>query len=231
MNATRSQHKEPRPGCVAFDKNLAAYLEGEERPEVSLHARECPYCHVLLSDLEQIHVTSTAMPLPEPPARLWANIRSTLEAEGVIRPQLTFWQRWFPSPHLAPEARPVGALLGLALLAIVLVGSTGNYQTSPSSDIIPPGVHVSTAGIAPELTPALQDTVSQMENAFRAQEDSYEPAMKASYKKSLEALDMSIQESMGQCQRDPADQLARQYLVNAYQMKAEVLASALESSR
>jgi hypothetical protein len=232
MNQTKSMNDNLRPGCQAFDLHLAAYLEGEERPEVSRHARECRYCSAVLADLEQIRVTGAALPLPEPPARLWANIRSTLESEGVIRERQSFWQRWFPSPHLAPEARPVGALLALATLTLVLLASTGRFETSRPSAILTPGGTVITAGITvPGLTPALENTVVQMEAAFRTQEDTFEPAMKATYRKSLEALDTSIRESMGACQRDPEDQLAKQYLVDAYQTKAEVLASALEPSR
>jgi hypothetical protein len=232
MNEINSKHENPRPGCQAFDLNLGAYLEGEDRPEVVRHARECRYCSVVLADLEQIRATSAAHPLPEPPARLWANIRATLEEEGVIRERQSFWQRWFPSPRLAPEARPVGALLALATLALVLIASTRSFETSRPSDILAHGGTVITAGITvPGLTPALAETVGQMEAAFFAQEDTFEPAVKATYKKSLEALDTSIRETMGACERDPEDQLSRQYLVSAYQMKAEVLASALEPSR
>ena len=232
MNEIKSMNANQRPGCQAFDLHLASYLEGEDRPEVARHARECRYCGVVLADLEQLRVTSAAQPLPEPPARLWANIRARLEDEGVIRARESFWQRWFPSPRLAPEARPVGALLALATLALVLIASTRSFETSRPSDKLAQGGTVITAGITvPGLTPALAETVGQMEAAFRAQEDTFEPAVKATYKKSLEALDTSIRETMGACERDPGDQLAQQYLVNAYQTKAEVLASALEPSR
>jgi hypothetical protein len=230
--STLNTNGSKRPGCQAFDLNLAAYLEGEDRPEITRHASECPYCKVVLADLGEITGASATLPLPEPPARLWANIRATLEQEGVIRARQSFWQRWFPSPRLAPEARPVGALLALAAMALILIASTGSFETPRRSDILAGKGAVISAGIAaPGLTPALAETVGQMETAFRAQEDSFEPAMKATYKKSLEALDESIRESMGQCERNPDDLLARQYLVNAYQSKAEVLASALEFSR
>ncbi|MBI4166654.1 MAG: hypothetical protein HY508_13065 [Acidobacteria bacterium] len=233
MNKTTHDMSETRrPGCQAFDLNLAAYLEGEDRPNVTRHARECSYCKVLLADLERVREASASLPLPEPPTRLWANIRATLVEEGVIRARQSFWQRWFPSPRLAPEARPMGALLALATMALILIASTGRFESPRRSDILASRGTVITAGIvAPGLTPALAQTVGQMEAAFRAQEDSFEPAMKATYKKSLEALDESIRETMGQCERHPDDLLARQYLVNAYQTKAEVLASALEFSR
>jgi hypothetical protein len=230
--STKNMSETNRPGCQGFDVSLAAYLEGEDRPEVTRHASECPYCKVVLADLGEIRGVSAALPLPEPPAQLWANIRATLEQEGVIRARQSFWQRWFPSPRLAPEARPVGALLALATMALILIASTGSFETPRRSDILAGRGAVITAGIAaPGLTPALAETVGQMEVAFRAEEDSFEPAMKATYKKSLETLDESIRESMGQCERHPDDLLARQYLVNSYQSKAEVLASALEFSR
>jgi len=230
MSGTHSETK--RTACQTFDVNLAAYLDGDDRPEVARHARECAFCKIVLADLEQIRGASAAVPLPEPPARLWANIRATLRGEGVMGARASFWQRWFPSPRLAPEARPVGALLALATMALVLIASTRSFETSRPSDILAQGETVITAGIAiPGLTPALAKTVGQMEAAFRAQEDSFEPAIKATYKKSLEALDASIRETMGQCERHPDDLLAREYLVNAYQTKAEVLASALEPSR
>jgi hypothetical protein len=226
MSELNKPREEPRPACRDFDRHLAAYLEGEAQPAVDRHARECPYCRVVLEDLRAIREASSELPLPEPPARLWANIRATLEAEGVIRLQPSFWQRWFPVARLAPEARPVGALLGLAALALVMVTSTGNLDSTRPKHIMPGAGVVTAAG----LSPALEATVRQMEEAFRAQEDSFEPELKTTYRKSLEALDDSIRETMIQCQRDPADPLAQQFLLNAYRTKAEVLAAALETS-
>lgn len=232
MNEIESMNDNPRPGCQAFDLHLAAYLEGEDRPEVSRHAGECPFCKVVLADFEQLRMASDALPLAEPPARLWPNIRATLAEEGIIHARPSFWQRWFPIAKLAPEAQPVGALLALAAMALVLISSTGSYETSRPSDRIAQGGPVIAAGfVLPGVSPTFVETVRQMEGAFRAQENLVEPAMQASFRKSLQALDASIEESLGQCMRDPGDLLARQYLVDTYQTKAEVLASALELTR
>ncbi len=229
---TNVQNEIARPGCRAFELGLAAWLDGEDRPEVALHARECPFCKVVLADLEQIRAMSASLPLAEPPARLWANIRAALVEEGVIHARPSIWQRWFPSPHWIPEARPVGALAALAAMALVLLSSPQGFETPRGSDILAEREPAVMAGLAaPELTPALAETVGQMEAAFRAQEGSFEPALKATYRKSLEALDATIRETVGQCRRDPGDALAKQYLMNAYQTKAEVLASALEFNR
>src|SRR5215471_9744048 len=81
-------------GCRRFDVELAAYLEGEERPALSDHVRDCPYCYAILSDLEGIRSSSSDLATEEPPPRLWSNIRASLIAEGIIRQPQTFWQRW-----------------------------------------------------------------------------------------------------------------------------------------
>jgi len=221
-----------RPQCRAFDLNLPAYLEGEDRPEVVAHARACPFCGALLADLEQIRTASRDLPLVEPPARLWANLRVALVDEGVIRDQAPFWPRWIPQLTFVREPLPVGALATLAILAVGLLTSPRRFETPQASGILPGGDRVAVASFAPaELTPAVAETVQQMEAAYRAREGSLEPALKATYKKSLETLDATIQECIRHGKREPGNALARQFLVNAYQSKAEVLASALEFNR
>jgi len=221
-----------RPQCRAFDLGLAAYLEGEARPEVTAHARECPFCGVMLADLEQVRMTSRDLAFEEPPARLWTNVRATLADEGVIRDQVSAWQRWVPRLTFVREPLPVGALAGLAILALGLLTSPRSYQTPSVSGILPEGESVIAAGfVPPELTPALAETVQQMEAAYNAQQSSLEPALKATYNRSLETLDATIQECIRHCKRDPGNALARQFLMHAYQSKAEVLASALEFNR
>src|SRR5487761_197788 len=86
-------------GCLAFDAGLEAYLEGENRPRVILHARECPFCGSLLADLEKIRQVSGAAALREafevePPESMWISLRASLVSEGIIRQPQGFWQRW-----------------------------------------------------------------------------------------------------------------------------------------
>jgi hypothetical protein len=217
--------------CRAFDLDLAAYLEGEDKPGVPAHARACPFCGAVLADLEQIQGASRDLPLLEPPARLWANVRATLVSEGVIRDQVSAWERWIPRLTIVREPLPLGALAGLAVLALVLLNSPRGFETSPASGILPGGERIVAAGLVPELTPALAETVNQMELAYQAREGSLEPTLKATYNRSLETLDATILECIRQCKRDPGNALARQFLMHAYQSKAEVLASALEFNR
>lgn len=220
-----------RSACREFDLNLSALLEGGARPDVAAHARECPYCGALLADLNQMRVACRDLPQADPPARLWANVRAALVEEGIIREESPAWQRWIPQLTILENPRPLGALAGLALLALALLVSPRGIETPSRSGILPGGASMTAAGFFPELSPDLTRTLKEMEETYRAQEGSFEPALKATYRKSLETLNATIQECMRHCERDPGNALAREYLVHAYQMKAELLASALEFER
>ncbi len=142
------------------------------------------------------------------------------------------WKRWAPQLTIFQNPLPIGALAGLAVLALALLTSPGGYKSPRPSGILPPGESLTAAGfLPPELTPDLTRTLKEMEEAYQAQEGSFEPALKATYRKSLETLNATIRECMRHCEREPGDALAREFLVHAYQTKAEVLASALEFKR
>src|SRR5215470_5970373 len=81
-------------GCQLFDLELAAFLEGQERPKLVAHIQECPFCYSILADLQAICSASSALATEEPPARLWTNIRASLRAEGIIRPPEASRWRW-----------------------------------------------------------------------------------------------------------------------------------------
>lgn len=226
----QGQFDAPRASCRKFDQGLSAYLEGEDKPEMRAHAQQCPYCRVVLADLEELRFASHHLPLEEPPARVWANIHATLEAEGIIRGPVPAWHRWLPRLVFHHNSAPVSAVACLALLGLTLLVSPRNVQTPESVEWLPAGGRTTAAGaFVPAIDDALIRTLGEMESAYRAHESFLEPALKDTYRKSLRSLDASIEESLEHCQRDPGSVLAREYLVNAYQSKAEVLESALES--
>ena len=229
MSGLKSDSGHNAAACRQFDLNLQAHLEGEGRLEVSAHARECAYCAVILEDLEQLRVATRELPGGEPPARLWSNIRATLSAEGIIHDPAPAWSHWIP--RLFPSPAPLGALAGLAVLALALLLSPQNFEKSGKSNMLSSGEPVTVAALAP--TGGDYDmvrTVKDMEEAYWSRESFVEPGLQDTYKKSLETLDASIDECVRHCRRDPGNTLARHYLMLAYQSKAEVLASALEHS-
>jgi hypothetical protein len=218
-----------RAACREFECGLASYLEGEAEPSVLAHAKQCPYCAVILADLEQVRFVSHHLLQEEPPARLWVNIRAQLEAEGIIREPVPAWRRWLPRPAFFPRSAPLGALAALALFAATLLVPDRSMENRRRLNAGTAGggmVAASVAPIGPDEN--LTRTLSEMEEAYRSRESSLEPTIKAAYQRSLASLDACIHECSRHCEMEPGNTLARQYLVRAYQTKAEVLASALE---
>ena len=221
------RYEEPA-ACIRFDSELEAYLEGEARPFVSAHAQDCPFCRVLLSDLEQIRQAAREMPLEEPSPALWANVRARLDAEGFFLPQESGWGKllaWRSLPHPVP----LGVLAGLVILGSVLTmppSSTQHWDVPEVAATSP--ATVAAPAVTTKDESALAPLVDELERNYRANAASLAPDLRATYQKSLVSLDGSIQECLDSLQHEPGNTLAHDYLLTAYTRKAEMLASALE---
>jgi len=214
--------------CREFELHLAAYLEGEAVPAVSAHARACPFCHVILADLEAIRQAGRELRLEEPPARVWANIRAQLAQEGIIREAESAWPRWFPALLLKPV--PLAALAAVAVFGVFLMVRSRNFGPG-SAPSVASNRPVATAGATAPVDPSeasLARTIKEMEANYQEREKALDPAVKVVYQKSLKSLDTSIDECRDSVRQEPANDLAHEYLIAAYTQKAEVLASALQ---
>src|SRR5512143_251620 len=183
-----------RPECRQFEIDLSAYLEGEPRPEVARHAETCAFCSVLLRDLEMLRSEARTLPLEEPPARVWANIRSRLADEGIIHEQAS-WRRWFSLGSLEHAAAPLGALACLAILsAALLVPASSMDRARTAGWLSLKDRDAAAARILKVEDAELADTVSELERDFNDQQASLAPAVKETYLQGLKSLDESISE-------------------------------------
>jgi hypothetical protein len=216
------------PGCREFQANLDAYLEGEGEPLWRAHADKCLACGALLADVESLRSAVSAWPLETPSPRVWSNIRATLASEGFFREKESFWKRWTGHTRLSAAAAPIGALAFLLIFAIFLLSPGDHLRKATPVNTS----HLVATSMAPaSLTTVeanLVETVQQMEQSYKAREASLDPAAKQTYERGLTALDSSIQECLTSLHEQPQNTLARQYLMQAYSEKADVLASALE---
>ncbi len=228
MSELNVEFDSARAACRQFDLDLPAYLEGEDRPRVASHAQECAFCGVVLADLELIRWRSSELLLEDPPARVWANIRATLAAEGYLREPQVGWLKWLPSLgefHLMRYAAPFAAMACLILVATLLTIRTNQDRVSrPSS----PQESVPVNAPEAAVNAGLVESVSAMEKSYREREKFLDPAIQASYRKGLKSLDDSIRECRDSLDKEPTDAVAREYLASAYQQKAAVLFAALE---
>src|SRR6266542_2257301 len=119
---------DPKAACRDFDAELGAYLEGEGRPEVLTHARECMYCRVVLGDLQQVISTSAHLGDADPPARLWSNVRATLVSEGLFGDEPAWWQQLRAALGFLHRPAPVAALASLALLGFIVVAPSQTFK-------------------------------------------------------------------------------------------------------
>jgi hypothetical protein len=218
---------EPSAACRQFDAELAVYLEGEARPHVAAHARECASCGALLADLELIQQTARVLPLEEPSPVVWANVRARLEAEGAFGERVVGWREifhWRAFPH----AIPLGTLALLVFMGSLLTLSYNRSSATDEAARRPPMTQLASALPTTEEG-ALAGLASELESNFRVREASMAPDLKATYEKSLVSLNGSIRECLDSLQQEPSNTLAHDYLLTAYTRKAEILSSALES--
>jgi hypothetical protein len=228
MENDRDRENPMRPECREFDLNLSAYLEGESRPEVVRHAAACPFCSVILSDLELIRSEASSLALDEPPSSVWANVRAQLAAQGLIREQVS-WRRWFAWGNLEHTAAPLGALACLVIFsAVLLVPSASMDRSRTASWVSLKDRDAVAAHVLKVEDEDLASMVSNLEKDFNARQASLAPTVKETYLQGLKSLDESISECRASVQQEPGNTLAREYLVAAYTQKAEVLAAALK---
>ena len=225
MRGVMAEDSEKSGACLRFENELEAYLEGDLQPFISAHARECGACEGLLSDLEMIRQTAAAIPLEEPSAVVWANVRAQLEAEGAFQ-KSRGWHRFFSGISL-PHPVPVGVLASLMILGSALtLAPAGRWKFGGSA----PAFFAALATVQPSVAEdgSMEQVVGELETNYRANERSLAPDLKATYEKSLGSLNGSIRECRASLRQEPGNALAHEYLVSAYTRKAELLSSALE---
>jgi hypothetical protein len=215
-------------GCYRLELELQAYLEGEERPFVLAHTRECAFCRVMVEDLEGLRAAARELPLEEPSPVVWSNIRAQLAAAGSFVEKASFWD-WLGQLDFLRRPIPVAAFACVVVLGCVLTASRNNPEQDLS--LLPTAPEGRTAVRSMAFigdSAALEQVVRELEKAFKAREASLAPDVKATYENSLNSLDTSIRECNDSLRREPGNSLAHEYLLAAYSQKAEVLSSALE---
>lgn len=209
--------------CNAFREQLDQWMEGERAPAAEAHIRSCADCTNLIADLDSIRDTASSLAAddPEPSARVWMALRAQLEDEGLIHAapgssetakrwlQETFWVR--PRPVLA----------GAYLVALIAVGFalSGSSSLRNDSDLWMSRTQRSTQPLSASLATE-EDTISLMAST--------NPAVTASLRRSLAVIDNNIALCEKSVREEPQNEFARDYLYEAYQQKADLIAQVTE---
>ena len=203
--------------CHEFIEIAGAWMEGEHPAAARAHVDSCIRCRGLVADLTAIQATAGQLDAEvEPPARLWTSIRTQLEAEGILRePSANWTERLAEFFRPTPQLGLAGAYLMLVLVAATVISLDSNkrYEEARGLSVRPP-----------EVADALKLTGERIVTSFPARN----PLVAASYRDSLRTIDSAILECEKAMQRDPQNEMAREYLYQAYQQKAELLTAMVE---
>jgi hypothetical protein len=197
------------------------------------HVATCSHCQDYVADLATVVAVASELPAEvEPPARVWVSLQSQLEREGIIKTPvvpakaetLPWWQGFgdlFGSRSLAT------ATVGLLILAAAVI----QWQTPPD-----PGLRADDSSTV--TLPPWQIAFKQTATVLNGQEVDLRNMQLAStspvapvddsYRQSLQQVDEFIADCERRVSAAPQDDLAREYLSNAYQQKAELLSAMMD---
>ena len=211
-------------GCNEFLKQLEGWMEGERGAEARAHVRQCANCSTLVADLDAVQEGARAWGAEEaaPPERVWVSLRAQLESEGLIRdaaaaerePAVAGAGRgWLAGFFGAP--RPVLAGAYLVLLVAAAIALTGPSTRQLDEKRWMSGMQDTTGALSAQLDSAEKNTVSAMAVS--------DPVVTASLHDNLAIVDNYIALCEKSVREDPENEIARDYLYEACQQKADLL--------
>jgi hypothetical protein len=211
--------------CEEFERVLPELGSGHSI-EQEAHLKSCSACSDLVSDLNAISRQARLLQGSEEPSPwVWNSIEVALRQEGLIRQPQPEHSRT-PAPLLGWKLR---WLVPLAAAFLVFFGvfmhqhGTGQPYVSEQQ---PPSVGVVTAGLQPNEGGVMASDDLQLLNTVGERM----PSMRAEYEANLRTVNAYIRDAEQSAHSDPNDEVAQQYLRNAYEQKAMVYEMALDRS-
>jgi hypothetical protein len=208
--------------CDEFLNHIDEWIEGQEVPGARDHSRTCANCRGLAEDLGTLRLVAVTLPEedPEISPRVWKSLKAQLEEEGLIRtscPERA--PSWFDSafsflPRPAMATAYVAVLVAASALLIAPVRMRGNEDAWRES------TQTSTAPLSAQLEDAEKNAVASFAT--------FSPDVTDDLRKNLTIVDNDIALCEKSVQEEPESEIARDYLYNAYQQKADLLAQISE---
>ncbi len=217
--------------CREFLNYLEPWMEGERPPDAQAHVRTCSHCSGVIKDLEMIHSEARSWNVEEQdaPERVWTSLRAQLEQEGLIRG--TIPPRGAVAQAAAPRSgwlaglfprlpRPVLAGAYLAALVAVAFALSGPVNKRVNEARWLKGTQTSTSPLSAQLNFAEQNSNSYVSRS--------NPVVAASLHQNLAIVDNYIALCEKSVSEEPQNEVARDYLYEAYQQKADLLTQMTE---
>ena len=205
--------------CRDFQDQFEPNANSPRDLSVQAHLRDCPACRSFVEDVGSIRAAALELAAsdPEPPAQIWISLRAQLEQEGIIRE--TASKGWFADlfrGHFGAMPRPVLAGAYLSVLLAVAFGLSGPINSRINRQRWLDGTQSSTTPLSAQLTSFEKDSLTS-----RPDTDS---PVTASLHSNLEIVDNYISLCQDSVREEPDNEIARDYLYDAYQQKADLVA-------
>ncbi len=192
------------------------------------HLAACGQCREFVADLATIVSVANELPAEvAPPARLWLSLQAQLELEGIIKtpvvPARGQRSSWWHGFHGLFRSRALAtATVGLLIVA------AGVLELRQPADALreAPGNVASPAWQIPFAQTA--KVLNEQEIDLRNMQLASTSAVDTSFRQNLQQVDDFIADCERRVNAAPQDDLAREYLSNAYQQKAELLSAMMD---
>lgn len=222
--------------CPDLQEDVSLWVDGQldltGAETVKRHLECCPECAAFHRDLNAIGEGVKGLEPLDPPEHLWTNLRTQLEAEGLIRskPKESFWAEIFPKR--LPDLKPAwsGAILALFLG----IGSLLVYDLTTRSPVVPVPV-VSTShqeAVLEELRKAeanYRAAIEALSASSQKKLESLDPVLAQVFHDNLATMDYYLNECKRAVENSPQNPLAQRYLLAAYQKKVELMQTIVTS--
>ena len=186
---------------------------------VRAHVSGCEHCQGYIGDLETIISVSVQLPSEvEPPARVWVSLRNQLEQEGIIREAL-------PVERSVSRLGRFGDLFRSRTLATATAGLL--IAVAAAVELQQPKVFSSPPPIPPEIRTIVQQQETDLMNMHLAGTSPVDTSLD----QNLQQVKQFIADCERHLKEQPQDELAREYLAEAYQQEAELLAAMMDRGR
>lgn len=219
--------------CSEFASQIDEWLRGDRSAAARVHARECAECRGMAEDFSAISNTARDWSLEdaEPSPRLWHAIRAQLQEEGLIRDVARHASPAAPQRQpLVQAAKPAAWLTAwfsvafrpaLAGAYLVILVALSVFFVGPSGKQMDDSQWLARTQRSVKPLNAELDTA---EHAVLSNLASASPVVAASLHQNLAIVDNDIALCEKSVRDEPGNELARDYLYQAYEQKADLLA-------
>jgi hypothetical protein len=215
--------------CTEIQLKISSCLDGETQPseESNLweHLSKCRECRQIHADLKSIKETAAELDNPEPAPSVWFAISSQLVAEGIVKAKKTsLWERVFPA-NFSSSLKPAlaGAIVALIIVVTVyVVRNPGRESASFSTE----------AAVLLEVQKAetqYQKAIEALSEVSEKRLQSFNPELAQIFTDNLATMDYYLKECRDAVRSNPDDPLVHRYLLVAYEKKAELMQTIVNS--